>query len=166
MPERCNMRRAGNQSRARLEREFRLPVYLASFVALLLSFACVPAGNAQNGSASNGNGNMNGTFSRHSDMGPLATDDYNPIMTERRLRALNMERQKEMVSDTNKLLRLARELNEEVAGQKSEALTLNQLHKVAEIEKLARNVRDRMTSAVGETQSEIPPATIIYPTPH
>ena len=109
---------------------------------------------------------MGGNFPQRSDIGPLTADEYDPVMTERRLRALNMERQKEMVSDTNKLLKLARELNTEVAGQKSDTLTPDQLHKIAEIEKLARNVRDRMASAVGEAQSGIPPATIVYPALH
>jgi hypothetical protein len=106
---------------------------------------------------------MHGSFPARVDMGPLSGDDYDPVMMERRIRALNMERQKEMVSDANKLLKLARELNEEVALQKSGALTPDQLHKIAEIEKLARNVKERMTSGVGEPQSVIPAPAVVYP---
>jgi hypothetical protein len=70
-------------------------------------------------------------------------------MAERRLNALNIERQKEMVSDTNKLLSLARELNEEVAANGSAPMTLNQLRKIAQIEKLARSVKEKMADGVG-----------------
>jgi hypothetical protein len=66
---------------------------------------------------------------------------------ERRLKELNHERQKEMISDTNKLLKLATELNDEVAATKAEALTYDQLHRIAQIEKLAHNVREKMTLA-------------------
>ena len=50
---------------------------------------------------------------------------------ERRLSALNIERQKQMVADTNKLLKLAKELNDEVAVQMPATLTPEQLRKVA-----------------------------------
>lgn len=67
---------------------------------------------------------------------------------EKRLRALNAERQRSMVSDTNKLLRLADELNAEVSKANSESLTRAQLHKVGEIEKLARGVKEKMSTSV------------------
>ena len=56
------------------------------------------------------------------------------MMTQKRLSALNIERQKQIVADTTKLLRLARELNEEVAASNTGRLTPAELHKVAEIE--------------------------------
>lgn len=138
---------------------------LASAVGLVLAFICIPAATAQSGSGSNsGQGpTARGGFPLRTDVDPIAGNDYDPIMMERRVRALNIERQKEMVSDTNKLLKLARELNEEVADQKSDALTPDQLRKIAEIEKLARNVKERMTSAVGGPQSVIPPPAVVYP---
>ncbi len=80
---------------------------------------------------------------------PSASGDFAPIPTERQLRALNIERQKEMVSDTNKLLRLARELNQEVAANGSATLTDDQLRKIAEIEKLARSVKEKMADGTG-----------------
>jgi len=70
------------------------------------------------------------------------------VAMERRTNALNVERQKEMVSDTNKLLKLARELNAEIATNNSGEWTDDQLRKVAEIEKLAKNVKDRMANGV------------------
>jgi hypothetical protein len=84
-------------------------------------------------------------------------------MTERRLRALNTERQKLLVSDTNKLFRLAKELNQEVAASNPSAWTPDQLHKIAEIEKLAHSVKDRMTTAVGVPSPSIFPPTVAYP---
>jgi hypothetical protein len=66
-----------------------------------------------------------------------------------------------MVSDTDKLLKLAKELNEEVAAQNTGTLTSAEMRKIADIEKLARNVRQMMTDGAGEPQSTIPPP-IIY----
>jgi hypothetical protein len=97
-------------------------------------------------------------------MGSLSPDDdFDPSMAERRMRALNTERQKQMVSDAAKLLKLAQELNSEVASANSAAFTPDQLRKIAEIEKLAHSVRERMTSAVGESQTLMPPPNLTYP---
>jgi hypothetical protein len=67
---------------------------------------------------------------------------------EKLLRALNADRQKSLVSDTNKLLRLVKELNDEIARTNPEQLSDAQLRKVAEIEKLARSVREKMSTSV------------------
>jgi hypothetical protein len=72
----------------------------------------------------------------------LATDP-------KRMRVLNAERQKEMVSDTQKLLQLARELNAEVSDTNAAAMTDAQLRKVAEIAKLARSIKEKMSFSVG-----------------
>ena len=65
---------------------------------------------------------------------------------------LNAERQKSMVSDAAKLLRLAQELNAELTRGDSTLSPSQQAHKAAEIEKLAHNVREKMSFAVGVTQ--------------
>ena len=83
--------------------------------------------------------------------------DFDSVMAERRIRALNMERQKRMVADANKLLNLAKELNDEVAAANSGSLTSSQLHKIGEIEKLARSVKERMTAGVVDAPSIPPP---------
>jgi hypothetical protein len=62
----------------------------------------------------------------------------------KRLRALNADRQKSMVSDADKLLKLARQLDAEVASNSKDEMTPSELHKVAEIEKLARSVKSKM----------------------
>jgi hypothetical protein len=86
----------------------------------------------------------------------------NPIQNGNLLRALNADRQKSLVSDTNKLLRLVNELNAEIARTNPNALTEAQLHKVAEIEKLARNVKDKMSTSVSGTPAFLPPLSPIH----
>ncbi len=145
-----------------------LPAVPCLMFVLMLAYA--PTGHSQ---TSNGNGNSQGSqgsqgsmhqsFPPRADLGSLNGDDYDPVMMDRRMRALNAERQKEMVSDANKLLKLARELNAEVASEKTDSLTSEQLHKIAEIEKLARSVKERMASAVGEGQSVLPSPQVVYP---
>jgi hypothetical protein len=75
--------------------------------------------------------------------------DSDPVAGERRLRALNAERQKSLVSDTNKLLKLTQELEAEISGDNPGSLNPDQLHKIAEIEKLARSVKQKMSLATG-----------------
>ena len=70
---------------------------------------------------------------------------------EKLLRTLNADRQKSLVADTNKLLRLVNELNAEIVSTNPDSLTPAQLHKVAEIEKLAHNVKDKMSTSVRGT---------------
>jgi len=70
--------------------------------------------------------------------------DRDPMFVQRQLRALNVERQKSMVSDTDRLLKLAQELKNEIETGNSSALTAGQLRKIADIEKLARNVKQKM----------------------
>ncbi len=141
---------------------------LALGLSLALALTSPPAVFSQSQGPPPGVGQsaMRPGFPSQQGLDPIAPADYDPVMMERRLRALNMERQKEMVSDTNKLLKLARELNAEVAANKSGALTPDQLRKIAEIEKLARNVRERMITGIGAPQSMMPLPTVTYPSTH
>ena len=69
-----------------------------------------------------------------------------PAFADRQLRVLNAERQKSMVSDTQKLLKLAQELNAEIQTANPDS----EIRKISDIEKLARNVKQKMsTSLVG-----------------
>lgn len=72
----------------------------------------------------------------------------NPLDDEKLLRALNADRQKALVSDTNKLIRLVDNLNAEIEGSAADSLTPDQLRKMAEIEKLARGVKEKMSQSV------------------
>jgi hypothetical protein len=65
-------------------------------------------------------------------------------MQERQRKSLNALRQKQLVSDADKLLRLAGELKSEVGGPEKSATSTAALRKADEIEKLAKSVRDKM----------------------
>lgn len=78
--------------------------------------------------------------------------DISPIDVEKRLRALNADRQNKLVADTNKLLKLAAELNAELSNSNSGSLTSEEKRKVGEIEKLARSVKNKMSTSVRGAQ--------------
>jgi hypothetical protein len=82
-----------------------------------------------------------------SPFGDMGNDD--PVLAEKRLRALNEERQKNIVSDAAKLLKMARELNSEVKSGDPASFTPEQVREISEIEKLAHSVKEKMSFAVG-----------------
>jgi hypothetical protein len=137
-------------------------VLLALVCGLLCALVCALPGRSQSSGSYGGQGQGMGGTHPHPDLGSLSPDNPDPAMVERRIRALNIQRQKQIVADTDKLLKLARELNEEVAKANTGTLTLDELHKIAEIEKLARNVRQRMTESAGEPEINMLPP-IPYP---
>jgi spore coat polysaccharide biosynthesis protein SpsF (cytidylyltransferase family) len=63
---------------------------------------------------------------------------------EKMEKARNADRQKQLVQDTDKLLALAKELKEEVGKSNADTLSIDVVKKASEIEKLAKNVKDRM----------------------
>lgn len=85
---------------------------------------------------------------RHAQSPFAGFGNADPAMAEKQMRALNLERQKSMVADADKLLKLARELNAEIGAGAGDSLTPAQLRKVADIEKLARNVKQKMSYSV------------------
>jgi hypothetical protein len=85
------------------------------------------------------------------------TPDSNPVWEAKRVKALNAERQKSMISDTEKLVKLARELDAEIASNPTDELTPDELHKVATIEKLAHNVKTKMAQSFGGGPELKPP---------
>ncbi len=109
----------------------------------LLALASVPAGLSQ--------GPPRDIINRPPPMptDPDSANQIDPTEMERRLNALNTERYKQMISDTNKLLKLAKELNDAVAVNAYNSLNPDQLRKVAQIEKLARSVKEAMSEGVG-----------------
>ena len=161
------MHETGRTFRIRGIRPVCLRLSASMGLAILLALACalvcgLPAPAQSSGGSNGSQGQGMGGMHPHPDLNPLSPEDADPLMDQRRLRALNNERQKQIVSDTDKLLKLARELNEEVAKANTGTLTLDELHKIADIEKLARNVRQRMSESVGEPQTTMPPA-LPYP---
>jgi hypothetical protein len=75
--------------------------------------------------------------------------DIDPALARHQLHALNALRQKKLVEDTNKLLKLAQALNAQVQSGNRGTLTLAQLKEVKRIEKLARSVRQKMAQTYG-----------------
>jgi hypothetical protein len=61
-------------------------------------------------------------------------------------KARNSDRQKRLVQDTDKLLSLAKDLKEQVDKSNEDTLSVDVVKKAAEIEKLAKSVKDRMRS--------------------
>jgi hypothetical protein len=78
------------------------------------------------------------------------TEDANDPMQRQRMakmeKARNADRHKQLVEDTDKLLAMAKELKEEVDKSNKDTLSVDVVKKAAEIEKLAKNVKDRMRS--------------------
>jgi hypothetical protein len=125
-------------------RRFRL----AAIIALCLALVLPLRGSAQNAPGSVPHTPFQQPIGQPVGGGLSDIPNGSPIDDEKLLRALNADRQKSLVSDTNKLLKLVNELNAEVARTNPESLTPSQLHKVAEIEKLAHNVKDKMSTSV------------------
>ena len=70
-----------------------------------------------------------------------------PQAEAKRMRALNADRHKTMVSDTEKLVKLARQLDAEVASNPTDGLTPEEVQKVLAIEKLAHEVKIKMAQS-------------------
>ena len=84
---------------------------------------------------------------------PFGDNSRDPVQEEKRLRMLNADRQKTMVRDAEKLLRLATELKAEIEKDEPTSLTLEEMHKWAEIEKLAHSVKEKMSTSVRMTST-------------
>lgn len=97
-------------------------------------------------------------------MGPGSTSRFpaqgmpfdNPPMEGRRIQVLNALRQKSIVSDAEKLLRLARQLNADLSAPESNMSPAERMRAAAEIEKLAKSVKDKMTFAIGRPDETVP----------
>lgn len=70
-----------------------------------------------------------------------------PAEEERQMRALIAERQKRVAKDAGKILKLSNELNAEIARENPVSLSPAQLRMVAEIEKLARDLKENLVGA-------------------
>jgi hypothetical protein len=83
--------------------------------------------------------------------------NLDPLSEAKRMKALNADRHKTMVSDTEKLVKLARQLDAEIASNPTDALTPEEAQKVAAIEKLAHNVKTKMAQSFGAGPEFRPP---------
>ena len=87
--------------------------------------------------------------SSRSKLGSDPLDPANPMGPANAARVEHMreeERHKKIVADTAKLVALTNELKTEVEKASKDELSLDIVRKAAEIEKLARDVKDRMKS--------------------
>jgi hypothetical protein len=75
---------------------------------------------------------------------PAPNDPMERHRQEKMEKARNMDRQKQLQRDTDKLLLLAKELKEEVDKSNKDTLSVDVVKKAGEIEKLAKSVKDRM----------------------
>jgi hypothetical protein len=129
----------------------------AMLLVLGLSMLLALPSSGQNSSQRNQQQIMDSMRSQNVDSFSLEQVDQSGIISpedERRLRLFNAERQKRMVADAEKLLKLAAELNAEVKAANTGTLTPAQLREVAEMEKLAHSVKKEMSSSM-----RIPPDT-------
>jgi DNA anti-recombination protein RmuC len=79
---------------------------------------------------------------------PRLDNPASRIFAERRLQALNAAQHQAIVDDTDKLVKLVTELNQQINSSNAHSLTPQQQQMVAEIEKLAHSVRDKMRMTV------------------
>lgn len=70
-----------------------------------------------------------------------------PSVLARQEKMRNDDRQKRLVSDTDKLLALATQLHEDVAKTDKNVLSLDVIRRADEIEKLAHAVKERMRNS-------------------
>ena len=77
--------------------------------------------------------------------GPSIGDDNNPTH-EQIEKARSAQRLKQLAQDTDKLLALATQLKEEVYKSNGSTLSVDAVKKAAEIEKLAKSVKNKMRS--------------------
>jgi hypothetical protein len=71
-------------------------------------------------------------------------EPIDPHRAEQQEKARNMDRQKRLVADTEKLLALATDLKQQVDKTTKDTMSVDVIKKAEEIEKLARSVKERM----------------------
>jgi hypothetical protein len=105
-----------------------------------------------------GQNSGNGTGAGHGGIGPVSPSTLGDLGTsdvplnqqqleEQQAKARNTERQRELIAETQKLVALANELQTDVTKSTKDTLSLDVIRKADEIDKLARNVREKMKNA-------------------
>ena len=117
----------------------RLPRWVVAALLLGSSISAQSPGVPQVSAAEGGQ--TGSRFPQQQPSSPLP-----PSMDQKRISVLNRMRQKAIIDDATRLLILAQELNTESAAMPS----AERIHKAAEIEKLAKSVKEKMSYAVGD----------------
>ena len=86
----------------------------------------------------------NGDSSRPNGAPARNEDPFAGKVAEQQARSRNTDRQKKLVSDTDKLLSLATELKQEVDKTDKNTLSVDVVKKADEIERLAHSVKEKM----------------------
>jgi len=114
-------------------------VLLSCGIAWTEALPAGPASGAQSGGAPPPN---SPPTMQSIDTFPVVNDGSRPAQNQTKLR--DVDRQKQIVADTQKLLKLANELNAAVEKSNKDTLSLDVIRKADEIEKLAKSLREKM----------------------
>jgi type VI protein secretion system component VasF len=118
---------------------------ISRWAALLLLLLFIGFGKAQEVPPIQDSRHVTGSTTQ----APTSPGENDPVarrMAEQLLQKRNATRQQEIVDDTTKLLDLAKQLKAEVDKSNKNQLSLGVVKKAEEIEKLAKNVKEKMKS--------------------
>lgn len=136
------MRTTSDHPRSLALKSNKTPLHISKISALLLaaSLMLVPASSAQQAQTSAPPTHHVPGLSPN----PGEPDNTMAQMTERMARERNADRQKEIVADTARLLKLAQQLNVDVSKSNKNTLSLAVVKDAGEIEKLAKEIKNKM----------------------
>ena len=118
------------------------------FLTSLFFASVAMISNAQSATANNPIADPTQLRTRFPDK-TVTIDQQNETQDIRRMRLLNAARQKALVTDADKLLALARNLNTGVGADGSALSASQRMRMAADIEKLARSIKERMSFTEG-----------------
>lgn len=104
------------------------------------------------------NSRLAAQFTPRSDQSQLDRD-----MEQRRQKEANKKRQEEIRQETQKLYQLATELKDAVDKTNENVLSLDVVKKAEEVEKLAKQVKEKMKEGVGKPLTPEPPPAPPHP---
>lgn len=103
------------------------------------------SGNPQTPGSGSGRGSQSPNSPIAAPSSPTDADTaISPQTEDSQAKLRNVERQKQLVADTQKLLSLANELKTDVDKSTKDTLSLDVIRKADEIEKLAHTVKEKM----------------------
>jgi len=142
-------------------RRYGIAALLALGAVLLLSLPC----NSQSPGPTANNPTLGKRLPTSRELDQTQMDTIgNPIYYEKRLQMLNAAQHQSMVADTDRLVKLVTDLNAQISNNNANTLTPEQMRMVAEIEKLAHNVRDKMRMTVRSAANiDVNPTTPFIP---